>query len=133
MLVAAALAPSFVGALAVVAFANGLWMGAGGFLVAPAALNAFYTYAFHYWDYQAWVFGGMLANELGGGRVYGCGPDCRCMYDSALADRCQIDGAAVLDALGYDDGRRLGRNVGIMLAIIAGYRLAGWVVLRWRR
>ena len=57
----------------------------------------------------------------------------RCMYDSALADRCQIDGAAVLDTLGYDDGRHLGRNVGIMLAIIAGYRLAGWAVLRLRR
>ncbi|KAL9124024.1 MAG: hypothetical protein Q9217_006602 [Psora testacea] len=44
--------PIFVVALAVVAFANGLWMSVGGFLVTPTILNVFWRYVFHYIDYQ---------------------------------------------------------------------------------
>lgn len=44
--------PNFVIALALVAFANGLWMSVGGFLVAPTILNPFWKYVFHYIDYQ---------------------------------------------------------------------------------
>ena len=61
--------PTFVIALALVAFANGLWMSTGGFLVSPTILNVFYKYAFHYWDYQKWVFEGMMVNEFSE-RVY---------------------------------------------------------------
>tara|TARA_R110002033_G_scaffold27898_1_gene62920 strand:- start:146 stop:448 length:303 start_codon:yes stop_codon:yes gene_type:complete len=45
-------APVFVIALAVTAFANGLWMSVGGFLVSPKILNVFWRYVFHYIDYQ---------------------------------------------------------------------------------
>ena len=45
--------PIFVVALAIVAFANGLWMSVGGFLVSPTILNVFWKYVFHYIDYQA--------------------------------------------------------------------------------
>lgn len=44
--------PVFVIALALVAFANGLWMSVGGFLVSPTILNPFWKYVFHYIDYQ---------------------------------------------------------------------------------
>ncbi len=122
--------PSFVVALALVAFANGLWMSVGGFMVQPGLLNVFYRYVFHYWDYQKYVFEGMMVNEFAE-RTYSCAgapPDCRCMYDSPLAASCGIAGQAVLDTYGYQSGH-LGRNVGIMLAIVAGYRLAAWAVL----
>jgi hypothetical protein len=43
--------PNFVIALALTAFANGLWMCVGGFLVTPTILNVFWRYVFHYIDY----------------------------------------------------------------------------------
>lgn len=43
--------PNFVIALALTAFANGLWMSVGGFLVSPSILNPFWEYVFHYIDY----------------------------------------------------------------------------------
>ena len=43
--------PIFVVALALIAFANGLWMSVGGFLVSPEILNPFWKYVFHYIDY----------------------------------------------------------------------------------
>lgn len=63
--------PIFVVALAIVAFANGLWMSVGGFLVSPTILNVFWKYVFHYIDYQAspprslnvHINGGQLAND----------------------------------------------------------------------
>ncbi|KAH6890536.1 P-loop containing nucleoside triphosphate hydrolase protein [Thelonectria olida] len=123
--------PSFVISLALVAFANGLWMSVGGFMVPPTILNAFYKYVFHYWDYQKYVFEGMMVNEFAN-RVYDCGKGCRCMYDSPLAKECKIDGQAVLDQYGYSTGH-MGKDVGIMISIIVGYRLAAWVVLKLRK
>ncbi|KAI0480152.1 hypothetical protein GGR56DRAFT_671296 [Xylariaceae sp. FL0804] len=120
--------PNFVVSLALVAFANGLWMSVGGFMVQPAVLNAFYKYVFHYWDYQKWVFQGMMVNEFSR-RTYECarsaaaagtGAECACMYPSALEGECKIAGQAVLDQYGYHTGY-LGRNVGIMISIVAGH------------
>lgn len=123
--------PSFVISLALVAFANGLWMSVNGFMVAPTILNPFYKYAFHYWDYQKYVFEGMMHNEFAE-RVYDCGRSCRCMYRTALEPQCRIAGQGVLDTYGYTEDR-FGRNVGIMVGIIAGYRIAAWVVLKIRK
>ncbi|KAK7417017.1 hypothetical protein QQZ08_011775 [Neonectria magnoliae] len=123
--------PSFVISLALVAFANGLWMSVGGFMVPPTILNDFYKYVFHYWDYQKYVFQGMMVNEFAD-RVYDCGKGCKCMYDSPLADQCKIAGRAVLDQYGYKGGQ-MGKDVGIMIGIIVGYRLASWAVLMIRR
>lgn len=127
----AAACPTFVVALALVAFANGLWMCVNGFMVQPTLLNAFYRYVFSYWDYQRYVFEGMMVNEFSG-RAYGCGEACRCMYESELEEQCLVAGEGVLAQYGYEAGH-MGRNVGIMIAIIAGYRIAGWLVLMWRR
>jgi ABC-2 type transporter len=128
------LMPIFVIALAATAFTNGLWMSVNGFMVPPGTLNVFWRYAFHYIDYQAYVFQGMMVNEFGE-RTYECervGDHCNCMYITDLADQCQIDGKGVLAAYGYNtDG--IGKYVGYMLVIILGYRVFGWLVMYLRR
>ncbi|KAL4933297.1 putative ABC transporter [Aspergillus undulatus] len=128
--------PNFVIALALVAFANGLWMCVGGFLVAPNILNPFWEYVFHYIDYQAYVFQGMMVNEFAE-RKYACervpgSSDCNCMYMTDLAPNCEIAGTGVLDAYGYSTGKT-GQWVGILIGIIAGYRLLGFLVMVLRR
>ncbi|KAF2437084.1 ATP-binding cassette transporter-like protein [Tothia fuscella] len=125
------LAPIFVVALAATAFANGLWMSVGGFMVSPKTLNVFWRYVFHYIDYQAYVFQGMMVNEFAD-RTYSCdrtpGGGCECMYPSALSAECKIDGKAVLAVYGYKTGKT-GLWVGILFAIIIAYRLLAWLVL----
>ena len=125
------LVPIFVVALAATAFANGLWMSVGGFMVQPHNLNPFWRYVFHYIDYQSYVFQGMMVNEFDG-RVYSCGEGCHCMYQSELADQCKIDGKGVLATYGYSLDRK-GTWIGILVGIIAGYRLLGLLVLYLRR
>ncbi|KAK4149738.1 ABC transporter G family member 15 [Chaetomidium leptoderma] len=126
--------PSFVISLALIAFANGLWMSVNGFMVPPSVLNVFYKYVFHFWDYQKYVFENMMVNEFSE-RVYSCAQvesGCQCMWQTDLADQCLIRGQGVLDQYGYKPGH-MGRDVGIMMAIIVGYRLAAWIVLKLKR
>lgn len=128
--------PIFVVALAGTAFANGLWMCVGGFMVAPNSLNPFWRYVFHYIDYQSYVFQGMMVNEFAA-RTYSCPPNksgdgCTCMYETELASQCLIDGRGVLEQYGYKTGET-GKWVGILIGIIAAYRLLGWAVLYVRR
>ncbi|CAG8942586.1 unnamed protein product [Penicillium salamii] len=126
-----AIFPNFVIALALVAFANGLWMSVGGFLVTPTILNPFWKYVFHYIDYQAYVFQGMMVNEFSK-RNYSCGAGCQCMYTTDLADQCLIRGTGVLESYGYATGRT-GKWAGILVGIIAVYRLLGWIALYLRK
>jgi hypothetical protein len=123
--------PNFVLALAIIAFANGLWMSVDGFMVTPKILNPFWYYVFHFIDYQAWVFQGMIVNEFGK-RTYTCGADCQCSYQTELADQCKIDGKGVLAVYGYSTGKT-GEWVGILLSIVAGYRFLGWLILSLRK
>lgn len=122
--------PIFVVSLALVAFANGLWMSVGGFLVSPKILNVFWKYVFHYINYQAYVFQGMMVNEFSR-RNYTCGEGCHCSYQTDLASQCLISGDGVLKTYGYNVNKQ-GEWVGILIAIIAVYRLLGWVALRRR-
>lgn len=126
-----AIFPNFVISLALVAFANGLWMSVGGFLVPATILNPFWKYVFHYIDYQAYVFQGMMINEFSK-RNYSCGPSCQCLYQTDLAPQCMIRGTGVLEQYGYATGRT-GKWVGILIGIIAVYRLFGWIALVLRR
>ncbi|KAJ5108116.1 hypothetical protein N7456_004791 [Penicillium angulare] len=126
-----AIFPNFVIALALVAFANGLWMSVGGFLVTPTILNVFWKYVFHYIDYQAYVFQGMMVNEFSN-RIYSCGSGCQCTYQTDLASQCQIRGTGVLEEYGYATGRT-GKWAGILVGIIAVYRLFGWIALTLRK
>jgi hypothetical protein len=129
------LIPIFVVALAATAFANGLWMCVNGFMVQPETLNVFWRYVFHYIDYQAYVFRGMMVNEFGE-RNYSCETladgGCQCMYPSALQDQCLIEGKAVLGVYGYNT-ENLGKYVGYMLVIVFVYRMLGWLVLFMRK
>jgi len=54
------------------------------------------------------------------------------MYQTHLASQCKIDGKGVLAEFGYRDGN-VGKWVGIMLAIIAGYRILAWAVTYLRK
>ncbi|OQE87112.1 hypothetical protein PENNAL_c0020G08179 [Penicillium nalgiovense] len=95
-----AIFPNFVIALALVAFANGPWMSVGGSLVTPTILNPLWKYVFHYIDYQAYAFQGLMVNEFSK-RIFLCGDACQCTYTTDLADQCQICGTAVLETYGY--------------------------------
>jgi ABC-type multidrug transport system permease subunit len=110
--------PIFVVALAATAFANGLWMCVNGFMVKPGDLNVFWRYVFHYIDYQAYVFRGMMVNEFGN-RRYACG------------EGCVVEGKEVLGLYGYGTGE-VRKYVGYLLVIILVYRVLGWAVL-WVR
>jgi energy-coupling factor transporter ATP-binding protein EcfA2/ABC-type multidrug transport system permease subunit len=127
--------PNFIIALALVAFANGLWMSVGGFLVPTGSLSVFWRYVFHYIDYQAYVFRGMMVNEFHG-RTYRCAGNevtgCSCAYESELSGQCKIDGKAVLQYYDYPTGQ-LGETVSIMIGIIAVYRVLGYLALRFRK
>lgn len=127
----ASLFPNFIVALALIAFANGLWMCVGGFLVSPTLLNPFWRYVFHYIDYQAYVFQGMMVNEFAG-RVYECAAGCHCTYQSELASECRIAGTAVLESFGYA-AVSPGKCVGILLGITAVYRMFAWAALYVRK
>jgi len=72
---------------------------------------------------QSYVFQGMMVNEFAE-RVYSCGDGCHCMYQTALEPECKISGLGVLEQFGYETGRT-GESVGILLAIVLGYRLLG--------
>ncbi|CAN6618060.1 hypothetical protein TRVA0_007S01222 [Trichomonascus vanleenenianus] len=124
------LAPIFVVALALVAFANGLWMSVGGFLVSADILNVFWYYTFYWINYQRYVFQGMMFNEFET-RVFECDSNCHCMYSSPLEDSCQIAGDAVLTSLGYKNNHT-GEWVGLLVVIIFAYRLGAWAVLEFK-
>ncbi|KAJ6782147.1 hypothetical protein PWT90_07439 [Aphanocladium album] len=125
----------FVVALAVTAFANGLWMCVDGFLVPMSILNVFWKYVFHYIDYQAYVFQGMMVNEFKD-REYRCAEaspgQYQCQYPSDLNAEGKIRGTDVLRQFSIETGLE-GTWVGIMIGIIAGYRLLAYVVLVLRK
>jgi hypothetical protein len=103
-------------------------------MVQPEALNVFWRYVFHYIDYQAYVFRGMMVNKFGK-RNYSCEKTsdggCFGMFPSKLQDQCLVEGQAVLERYGYGTGD-VGRYVGYMIVIVAAYRVLGWFVL-WVR
>ncbi|KAM5472140.1 hypothetical protein MferCBS49748_001588 [Microsporum ferrugineum] len=127
----ASLFPNFVVALALTAFINGIWMSVGGFMVAPAILNVFWRYVFHYIDYQTYVFQGMMVNEFSS-RVFDCGKSCQCMYTSELASQCKISGEGVLNSFGYATDKQA-QWAGILISITAVYRILGWIVLYMKK
>lgn len=73
----------------------------------------------------------MMVNEFSQ-RTYSCGAQCQCMYVTDLAAQCQIRGTGVLETYGYATGRT-GKWVGILVGIIAVYRLFGWIALSLRK
>ena len=121
----------FVVSLALTAFANGLWMCVDGFLVPMDILNDFFKYVFHYIDYQAYVFQGMMVNEMKD-REYACAklPEggYQCAYAGEMNSEGKILGGDVLRQFKIEEGLE-GTWLGIMIGIIAGYRLLAFLVL----
>jgi hypothetical protein len=121
-------------------------MATGGFLMPLPQLNPFYKYVFHCKrerafhlesavidgrcsldiDYQAYVFQGLMVNEFAA-RTYSCGNDCQCSYPT-MGLMCQIPGVSVLNRYGYPTNRQ-GQWIGILIAIIAAYRLLALLVV----
>ncbi|KAJ9607414.1 hypothetical protein H2200_008487 [Cladophialophora chaetospira] len=130
--------PIFVVALAVTAFVNGLWMSVGGFLVPMGTLNPFWKYVFHYIDYQAYVFQGMMVNQFRS-TTWDCARESasggyQCMYPSDLQSQGKIRGTAVLQAYKYSwSDSKVGEWIGIMFAIILAYRILGYLILMLRK
>ncbi len=127
--------PVFVVALAVAAFANGLWMAVDGFLVPLSILNPFWKYVFHYIDYQAYVFQGMMVNEFKA-RNYDCAKAAdgafQCMYAGDLNSQGTIRGTDVLRVFNIETG--LERQwLGIAVGIVFGYRVLAYLALRFRK
>lgn len=125
----------FVVALAITAFANGLWMCVDGFLVPMNILNVFWKYVFHYIDYQAYVFQGMMVNQFQHGE-YGCdegsGGQYQCSYPSDLNSEGKFRGTDVLRQFSISTGLE-GTWVGITIGIIAGYRILAYLALVLRK
>ena len=92
--------PIFVVSLALTAFANGLWMTVGGFMIIPTVLNVFWKYTFYQFDYQRYAFSGLVRNQMVGS-VYSCGDKCQCMFVTSLAGECLIEGGEAAGILGY--------------------------------
>ncbi|OAA65760.1 ATP-binding cassette sub-family G member 5 [Niveomyces insectorum RCEF 264] len=135
--------PVFVVALAIAAFANGLWMTVNGFLVPLSLLNVFWKYVFHYIDYQAYVFQGMMVNEFkardftcapapGGSGGGGGGGGYQCMYAGDRNAEGIIQGTDVLRAFNIETGLE-GEWIGISVGIIVAYRLLAYLALRFLR
>jgi hypothetical protein len=92
--------PIFVVSLALTAFANGLWMTVGGFMITPIVLNVFWRYTFYQFDYQRYAFSALLRNQMIGS-VYTCGTGCECSFVTSLAKQCLIQGSEACESLGY--------------------------------
>lgn len=73
----------------------------------------------------------MMVNEFSN-RIYDCESGCHCMYNTELASQCKIDGKGVLAVYDYPTGQT-GKWVGILLAIVFGYRVLGWATLAMKR
>lgn len=129
--------PVFVASLAITAFWNGIWMCTGGFMVHGDALNPFWKYTFHYIDYQAYVFQGMMANEFSH-RTYSCATstddstECSCIYATPSRGECSMGGHYILQLYDVDPDRFVIRVVAI-LAVITGLRMLTLVALHLRR
>jgi ABC-type multidrug transport system permease subunit len=124
----ASLIPNFIVSLALVAFANGLWMVVNGFLVPETILNVFWRSWVTKIDYQNWVFRAMMWNEFHA-QTFTCG-GVTCLF--ASGDGMNIQGKAVLEFYGYDSGH-LGAYAGYMIAIVVVYRALALVALLIRK
>ncbi|OWZ52904.1 ABC transporter [Cryptococcus neoformans c45] len=124
----ASLVPNFIVALALVAFANGLWMVTNGFLIPETILNVFWRSWVTKIDYQNWAFRAMMWNEFHQ-QTFNCGR-LSCSFPSL--DGRHISGTLVLEYYGYTGGQ-LGAYAGYVIAIVMGYRLLAWLTLTLRK
>ncbi|RSH85375.1 hypothetical protein EHS25_004771 [Saitozyma podzolica] len=122
----ASVLPNFIVALAVVAFANGLWMCVNGFIVSATILNVFWRSWVTEIDYQNWAFRVMMWNEFHA-QNFQCAAVGSCSSPPG-PDGTTIPGTSVLEYYGYNSCR-LGAYAGYMIGIVVVYRLLAWLAL----
>ncbi|KAI8923264.1 hypothetical protein BC831DRAFT_472068 [Entophlyctis helioformis] len=128
--------PIFVAALAVGAFANGLWMVVLGFFVPRLQMPAFYRYTFHYIDYQKYAFDALMKNEFGKDIRFDCdripnSDSCFCNFPTSNTTVCSFDGAEVLKTYNQEDVNFY-ICAGALLAITLAFKLCTYLVMRPR-
>lgn len=128
VILVASIVPNFIVSLALVAFANGLWMVVNGFLVPETILNVFWKSWVTKINYQNWTFRAMMWNEFHD-QSFTCASS-SCSFPSS--DGETIQGREILKFYGYDQGD-LGAYAGYIIAIVVVYRLLAWLALWWRR
>ncbi|PHH79605.1 hypothetical protein CDD80_4367 [Ophiocordyceps camponoti-rufipedis] len=126
----AALVTKLNAAVALLLFFTTIQFVAGGYLAKIKIMTSFYKYVFYYWDFLTYTYRGMLSGHFRDA-TYDCGPGCQCTFPPMSKDVCRISGNQVLELLEYSP-KNLGRDVGIVLAIVVGYRLAAWVAISRR-
>ncbi|TEB08739.1 P-loop containing nucleoside triphosphate hydrolase protein [Coprinellus micaceus] len=134
VVIVAALLPIFVAALAISAFLNGFWMSVGGYFIKARSLPRFWFYSFHFMDYQKYAFE-LLTNSDLRGVTFTCSTivngSCACAYPSSTPSTCMVSGDDVLRYLEIGD-ISYGKWAGIMVSIIAIYRIVLYLSLRLR-
>jgi len=132
--------PIFVGALAITAFTNGLWMIVQGFFVQKKNIPAFWQQSFHQIDFQKYTYELLLTNELTG-LEFKCDPSpggCACIIPSNSGNTtgCSFTGEDVLAYYEYSD-IPYEEWTPYLLAIFAFFKVATYIVLKistaWKR
>ncbi|KAM0791552.1 hypothetical protein ACM66B_006000 [Microbotryomycetes sp. NB124-2] len=117
--------PIFVAALALTAFANGLWMSVQGYFIRLPQMPGFWRSWVHWIDYETWSFNLLVANEFRG-VDFACktvNDACSCQFTQPSSpSSCAVAGQDVLDVLGIG-GTNMGQAFGILIAILVVYRL----------
>ncbi|KAF4595079.1 hypothetical protein GQ602_000692 [Ophiocordyceps camponoti-floridani] len=130
ILLIAALVIKLNTAVALLLLVSTIQFAAGGYVVKAKIMTMFYKYVLYYWDFLTYTYRGMLSGQFRDA-TYDCGPGCQCTYPPMPEDPCRISGNRVLEQLEYSP-KNLGRDIGIVLAMVVGYRLAAWVVISRR-
>lgn len=121
----------FMFVIAVFAFLNCLLLCSQGFFISKSNLTPFYRYLWHYWNYLTYSFQELMVLEFKGVQ-YDCGEGCQCVFNSPLAKQCKVAGEAILQQYNVPVDARTGASVGIVIAIGLGYRLAAYLLFRFK-
>ena len=125
--------PIFVAALAITAFANGLFMVTQGFFLRADSINKGWKWV-HYLNYQKYAFEALAFNDFSNLR-FDCQktPACFCKFATSVpTDVCQFLGEDVLVDRGYED-TNLGLWALYLVLILIFFRVAFFLSLRLRK
>ncbi len=124
--------PIFVGALAITAFTNGLWMVVQGFFVQKKNIPEFWRLSFHQVDFQKYAYELLLDNEMRG-LIFSCDEvqgGCACAIPPSNGTAaCEFTGEDVLSYYDYAD-ISYPEWTGILIGIFVFFKLATYIALK---